>query len=163
MIFVGSVAMLMGAVDPLEGSVVILIGSALLALGTFLSQSERRFLSYRLLVFILIALGVGAMWGLTAGGGLGGSSGRSLWWGILILPYLVGWSMGIWGPGNQRWVWWLGMVVGLWYLTLGGMVLLHSSKPGSPGIVIVLGLIGATTIGGCLVRLRNRPSPSASP
>jgi hypothetical protein len=87
---VGSIAMLVGAVDPMEGSVVILPGSGLVALGTLLGQSERRLIAFRVWVFILIAIGVGALWGLSMVGGIGGSSGHSIWWGVLILPYLIG-------------------------------------------------------------------------
>ena len=92
---VGSIAMLLGAMDPMEGSAVILPGSGLVALGVVLGHSERRLIAYRLAVFILILLGVGAMWVLSWAGGFGGKSGRSMWWGVLILPYLIGWSMGI--------------------------------------------------------------------
>ena len=62
LIIVGSIAMLVGALDPMEGSVVILPGSGGVALGTFLGQSERRWIAYRVWVFILIAIGVGALW-----------------------------------------------------------------------------------------------------
>jgi hypothetical protein len=82
---------------------------------------------------------------------------------VLILPYLIGWSMGIWGPGSPRWLLWLGIVVGLWYLALLGMVLkspgrhhgamsaMQSAMP-----VIIIAAIGVLTIGGCISRLRNR-------
>ena len=151
--------MLVGAVDPMEGSVVILPGSGLVALGTFLGQSERRLIAYRVRVFILIAIGVGALWGLSWVGGFGGNSGRSMWWGVLILPYLIGWSMGIWGPGSPRWLLLLGIVVGLWYLVLVAMVLKGSG--GHRGAMsawpaIVIGAIGVLTIVGCINRLRNR-------
>ena len=67
------------------------------------------------------------------------------WWGVLILPYLIGWSMGIWGPGSPRWLLWLGIVVGLWYLRLAITV---------AGVVrIALGPISVLTIAGCIVRL----------
>src|ERR1035437_521846 len=89
LVIVGGIAMLVGALDPMEGSVVILPGSGLFALGTFLGQHERRLITYRVWVFILIAIGVGAMWGLSAIGGFGGTSGRSMWRGVLILPYLI--------------------------------------------------------------------------
>lgn len=87
--------MLIGALDPLEGSVVILAGSGLVALGTFFGQVRRQLLTYWISVFILIAVGVGAMFVLSAFGGIGGTSGHSMWWGVLILPYPVGWIMGI--------------------------------------------------------------------
>ncbi len=92
---VGFVALLLGAVDPLEGSIVILAGSVLLALGAQLGKSRHRiFLFWSL---ILVTLGVGAMFGLSAFGGIGGSSGRSYWWGLVILPYPAGWIMGLVG------------------------------------------------------------------
>ena len=159
MVVVGSIAMLVGAIDPMEGSLVILPGSGLVTLGTYLGQCERRLIAYRVWVFILIAFGVGAMWGLTMVGGFGGSSGRSNWWGVLILPYLIGWSVGIWGPGSSRWVLWLGIGVGLWYLTILAMVLKASARThGTMSVVpgIVMAVIGVLTIGGCIYRLRKR-------
>jgi hypothetical protein len=155
--------MLVGALDPMEGSVVILPGSGLVALGAFLGQNERRLIAFRVLVFILIAIGVGALWGLSWIGGIGGNSGRSMWWGVLILPYLIGWSIGIWGPGSPRWLLLLGIVVGLWYLTIMMMVLKgpvgqhgghHGAMSALPGIVI--GIIGVLTIAGCLTALLRR-------
>ena len=47
--------------------------------------------------FILIAVGVAAMFALSAVGGIGGKSGHSMWWGMLILPYPVGWLMALAG------------------------------------------------------------------
>jgi hypothetical protein len=138
----------------MEGSVVILIGSGLVALGTFFNRSERHLVCYRTLAFILIAVGVGAMFGLSAVGGFGGDSGLSMWWGLLILPYLIGWSMSVWGPGLPRWFWWLGIVVGLWYLALDMIVLSRPSHAGeTAALVITLGATGLMTVGGCMVRL----------
>jgi hypothetical protein len=87
--------MLIGAIDPLEGSFIILPGSGLVALGAFLGKSRYRKLL--LWAFILIAVGVGAMIGLSMFGGLGGNTGHSLWWGLVILPYPIGWIIGIIG------------------------------------------------------------------
>ena len=151
----GSIAMLVGALDPMEGSVIILPGSGLVALGTFLGQSERQWIAYRVGVFILIAIGVGAMWGLTIVGGFGGNSGRSMWWGMLILPYLIGWSMGIWGPGSPRWLLVLGIGVGLFYQAVLPMVLARGGKHAWVG-AIVISALGVLTIVGCISRLRNR-------
>jgi hypothetical protein len=95
LVIVGLLAMLVGAIDPLEGSFVILPGSAVVAVGAFLGKSR-----YRMLLswaFVLIAAGVGAMVVFTAMGGIGGHSGRSLWWGLFILPYPVGWIIGLVG------------------------------------------------------------------
>ena len=95
LVIVGGIAMVAGALDPLEGSVVILAGSALVTLGTYLGDTGRSLLVYWIWVLLLIAVGVGAMFGLSAMGGFGGTSGRSMWWGVPILPYPVGWIMGI--------------------------------------------------------------------
>ncbi|MGO8678337.1 MAG: hypothetical protein ACLQVX_21055 [Limisphaerales bacterium] len=159
LVLVGGIAMLVGALDPMEGAVVILPGSGLVALGSLVGQSDRRLLVFRVWVFILIALGVGAMWGLSMAGGLGGNSGRSIWWGVLILPYLIGWSIGIWGPGSPRWLLLAGMVVGLWYLVIMGIVL--KGPVGHRGATsdlpaVVIGFIGALTIAGCLIALLRR-------
>jgi len=95
LIAVGSIAVLVRALDPLEGSVVILPGSGIVTLGTFLSNSARRSIIYWTSIFLLISAGVGALFVLSALGGIGGTSGHSMWWGLLILPYPVGWVMGI--------------------------------------------------------------------
>jgi hypothetical protein len=158
LIVLGSVGMVVGAIDPMEGSVVILPGSLMVALGTFFNQSERHLFAYRAWVFILIAIGVGAMWGLSAVGGFGGKSGYSMWWGVLILPYLIGWSMGIWGPGSPRWLLVLGIGVGLWYLAILGLVLKLSWQRGGAMSALPAFIIAATgllTIGGCISRWRR--------
>jgi hypothetical protein len=90
---VGGLAMMLGTLDPMEGSLLIMPGSGLIALGMFLGKRERPTLLYWAWVFILIAVGVGALFGLSAIGGIGGRSGHSIWWGVLILPYPVGWLM----------------------------------------------------------------------
>jgi hypothetical protein len=156
LIIVGSIAMLGGALDPMEGSLVILSGSGLVALGTFFNQGERGFFAYRLLVFILIAIGVGAMWGLTSVGGFGGSSGRTIWWGALILPYLIGWSMGMWGPGSPRWLLLLGILVSLFYLAIFAIIMTHAGRQHQAAGAIILGTLGLVTIVGCSLRLARR-------
>jgi len=153
LIIIGSIAMLVGALDPMEGSLVILPGSGLFALGTFLGQNERRWIAYRVGVFILIAIGVGALWVLPS---FGGNSGRSMWWGLLILPYLIGWSMGVWGPGSPRWLLALGIAVGLFYLALTQLVMTRGGGQHRAVGAIVIGALGLLTIVGCIVRLRNR-------
>jgi hypothetical protein len=156
LIIVGGIAMLVGALDPIEGSIVILPGSGLFAFGALLGQHERRLIAYRVWVFILIAVGVGAMWwGLPAiRRGFVGASGLSMWWEVLILPYLIGWSMGIWGPGSPRWLLLLGIAVGLWYQAL--LALNLSYGRGGTEALLVVSAIGVLTIVGCIWRLRNR-------
>jgi hypothetical protein len=95
LVIAGLVAMLIGAIDPLEGSLVILPGTGLVALGARLGRSKHRKLLYWSLV--LVAAGFGALWGLSALGGIGGSSGRSKGWALVLLPYPVGWFMGVIG------------------------------------------------------------------
>ncbi len=115
LVIAGLVAMLLGALDPLEGSLVILPGSALVALGAILGRSaQRRLLGW---AFVLAAAGVGAMFALSAVGGVGGRSGHSMWWLLTTLPYPVGWIMGLWGV--------LAMVESGWHrrLLCGAMLL----------------------------------------
>ena len=90
---IGGIAMLVGTLDPLEGSLLILPGSGLVALGMFVGKKDRQTLFYWVWAFVLITVGVGAMFVLSAFGGIGGKSGHSMWWGISILPYPVGWLM----------------------------------------------------------------------
>ena len=97
LMIVGGIAMLLGTLDPMEGSLLILPGSGLVALGQFVGQAGRSILRYWVWVFILIAVGVAALFGLSAVGGIGGKSGHSMWWGVLLLPYPVGWIMALAG------------------------------------------------------------------
>jgi hypothetical protein len=89
----GVVALIIGLIDPLEGSIVIAAGSLLIALATYLTHDRHRKLF--LLSTILIAIGVSFLFYLSSLGGFGGSSKLSWWWGLLILPYPVGWIMAI--------------------------------------------------------------------
>jgi len=94
---IGGIAMLLGTLDPLEGSLLILPGSGLVALGVFLARKERRTIRYWAWAFVLIAVGVAALFALSAAGGIGGKSGHSMWWGVLMLSYPVGWLMALVG------------------------------------------------------------------
>jgi hypothetical protein len=99
LVILGLVLMVVGALDPLEGSVVILGGSALVAIGAFLSSTHRYAL--QLMALALTAVGVGALFGLSALGGVGGNTGRSYWWLLLCAPYPIGWLMGIIGAARK--------------------------------------------------------------
>jgi uncharacterized membrane protein YhdT len=165
LIVAGGIGMLVGAIDPLEGSLLILPGSGLFALGTYLGRAERRLIAYRVAVFILIAMGVAALWGLSAVGGFGGTSGRSVWWGLLTLPYVAGWLMVMWGPENPRWFSILGILVGLLYLALAGLLVLQL-QAGLEGwrhpTAVTIAAIGVAAIAGCIYRLIKRAKPLAS-
>lgn len=148
--------MFLGAINPVGGALVTLGGSLLIALAAFFAHAERRVVVYRLSVFVLIGVGSLALWALTPVGGFGGASGYSMWRGAAVVPILLGWSMGIWGPGSPRWLLWLGIVVGLWYLAI---LLITLRFPGRgmgalPGIV--LGITGIITIAGSIARLSRR-------
>ena len=95
LVIAGLVLMLIGALDPLEGSLVILPGSGMVVIGAYLGKSRHRTLL--LWGFALLAVGVGALWGSSALGGFGGSSGRSMWWALVLLPYPAGWIMSLVG------------------------------------------------------------------
>ncbi len=89
----GIVLLIIGVVDPLEGSVVILAGSLLIALTTYLAQ--KKYWEIFLLSFILITAGVFFMFYFSSLGGFGEKSMLSWWWGLLILPYPIGWIITI--------------------------------------------------------------------
>jgi hypothetical protein len=81
--------LVLGALDPMEGSVVIAAGAVLAACAGVLTGSRHRGLL--LPGAVLVSVGVAALWGLSALGGIGGTTGRSLWWALLLVPYPIGW------------------------------------------------------------------------
>jgi hypothetical protein len=95
----GLALMIIAALDPLEGSVVILAGSALVAAGAAFNGSG----GYRLQAIALAftAVGVTALFALSAMGGVGGNSGRSIWWLLLCVPYPIGWLLAIIGAARK--------------------------------------------------------------
>ncbi len=88
-LYAGLILMVVGLVDPLEGSVVIAVGTGLVALAAWLARSGHRRLAYG--GFLLLVVGVTALFVLSGFGGVGGSSGHSWWWLLTCLPYPVGW------------------------------------------------------------------------
>jgi len=89
----GIIAQLVGILDPLEGSVVVAAGSILVAISTFVTHDRHR--KMFLLSSIMILTGVAFMFYLSYLGGFGGKSTLSWWWGILILPYPIGWLISV--------------------------------------------------------------------
>ena len=89
----GVIALIVGAADPLEGAALILIGSGMVAFSTWLNRQAHRILVYRAWLFGMIAFGVSAMFVMSAMGGLGGKTGHSMWWALVLLPYPIGWLL----------------------------------------------------------------------
>ncbi len=104
-LFGGIFLMILGAVDPLEGSVLIVIGSFLTAFGAHRKLAPNRMFLWT--AFALVSIGVAAMFGLSFVGGIGGDAEYSMWWGLTIVPYPVGWAMmlaGTIGKTAFRWL-----------------------------------------------------------
>lgn len=95
LVIAGLISMVAGAIDPLEGCVVVLAGIAAAAIGAYLGQTHKRRFLYSGLAAVVC--GVTAMIILSELGGIGGRSGHSLWWGLLMVPYPVGWLLGLIG------------------------------------------------------------------
>lgn len=158
LLIAGYLAMLIGALDPMEGSLLILPGSGLVVLGSCYSGQPRRFVIYRMWLFLMILIGVTALWVISAHGGFGGDTGRSMWWTLIFVPYLAGWSLSIWGPGSPRWVVWSGIVVGIWYVMMMFLIIKMSYRGAGTAeeAMIFAGFIaaiGVITIVGCIYRL----------
>jgi hypothetical protein len=91
----GLAGLLIGAIDPLEGSMIVLLGTLLAACGAWTGRNPQR--HQLLLALACVAAGVAALWALSAVGGIGGPGGHSNWWGLLLLPYPIGWVMALVG------------------------------------------------------------------
>jgi hypothetical protein len=89
----GIIALIIGAMDPLESSVLVVLGSSMLGLSTYLKR-DRHWKAF-LISTLLIFTGVICMFYLSSLGGFGGKTTLSLWWGLLILPYPIGWLLSI--------------------------------------------------------------------
>jgi hypothetical protein len=82
--------LLLGALDPMEGSVLITVGSALLALQMHFTNDQRK----RLFITAsgMIISGVLFLFIFSSLGGFG-KGHLSWWWGLLVLPYPMGWMI----------------------------------------------------------------------
>ncbi|MDR7328591.1 hypothetical protein [Corynebacterium guangdongense] len=128
---VGTLGLVIGTIDPLEGSVLIVAGLILNTLAAWIASSRQRGLfTWALGVAVL---SVGALFGVSFLGGVGGDTGRSLWWLLpIVVPYVLGWGLGVIATvrlyrelaegarpsGRSRWVWPL-LVLGTAGLVLG--------------------------------------------
>lgn len=90
---IGIIAFLIGVLDPLEGSVIIAAGSFLITISTYLNRDKHWKLF--LASFIMITVGVFFMFYFSSLGGFGGTSRLSWWWGLLIIPYPLGWLLSL--------------------------------------------------------------------
>lgn len=99
LVVTGLVLMVGGALDLMEGSVVILVGIILVAAGAASSHSRYTRVMYWSAGFV--AFGVAALFYFSWLGGIGGASGRSGWLGLLILPYPIGWLLGLFGATRK--------------------------------------------------------------
>ena len=86
---VGVALFVIGTIDPLEGSVLIMAGTILLATLGFIDKKPNWKIFF--IAAILIIIGVFFLFYLSSLGGFGGSSTLSWWYGLLILPYPIGW------------------------------------------------------------------------
>ncbi len=89
LLIAGLIFMVAGVIDPLEGSIVVLAGSAIAAAGAYFGHLPRA--RGVIVAFFVMAIGVAALFGFSAAGGVGGNSGRSIWWIGTMLPYPFGW------------------------------------------------------------------------
>lgn len=96
LLIIGTLCLAVGTIDPLEGAVLIVGGVALIILAAFLGGSRsRRLLASSL---VLIGAGVAGMWIISGYGGVGGDTGRSMWWLVPILvPFVLGWLLAVVG------------------------------------------------------------------
>lgn len=90
---VGLIGLIASMLDPLEGSILAVASAVALAAGARIGHSRlRRPLDIAL---AMIILGVAVMFWFSALGGIGGDSGRSIWLGLFILPYPIGWVVAL--------------------------------------------------------------------
>ena len=85
---IGMIAMIAGVLDPLEGSMAIGAGIVLVTVMAFLMKDVFR--KQLLICGILILAGIAAMFYISSLGGLG-ENALPWKWGLLILPYPIGW------------------------------------------------------------------------
>ncbi len=89
---IGVVTFLLGILDPLEGSVVICFGAVLISISSFFKKET--FFKWFLIATLLVLFGVIALFVVSSFGGLG-KDALSPWWGLVLIPYPVGWIMGV--------------------------------------------------------------------
>lgn len=154
----GGLAVLIGGIDPLDGAIVVLAGTALLAAAAMIAPCDPAVRRVRGISLALALIGFAAIWTLTALGGVGGTTVRSFLWAFLGLPLIAAWTLSFWGHGAPRWMTWLGLLAGAWYLALP---LLAATKTRTNphilwSVLAAIGACGLVTLAGCVWRLRQR-------
>lgn len=162
MVFVGFAAIVMGAFDPLEGVFLIAPGSVILALAAFFGATRHRRVSY--VSIALIAAAFVSILGMSSLGGFGGNAPllHSNWWGLLLLPYPVGWIMGVAGGALVLTSlfngWWARIVAGGGVLVaavlLGRIASFRLVPLWLAALVVILGIVATTLV------YRSEKSPS---
>jgi len=89
---IGTVAFLLGVIDPLEGSIVISFGAILITIATYFRKEP--LFKWFLFATLLTLFGVIALFVVSSFGGLS-KENLSPWWGLVLIPYPVGWIMGV--------------------------------------------------------------------
>lgn len=157
---VGVVMMLVGAIDPIAAAPWLVTGAGLSALGGYWRPDPPPAgLRVRLVAWVLLAIGATAFWWLRHHGGLGGRSGRSLWWALVLLPYPAGWFLAVWAPGLPRWTALGGMLLGSFYLGLAVVVGVQSRRLAGAAVLLPLGAVIFT---GSLLRWRRGRAPRSA-
>jgi formylglycine-generating enzyme len=164
------------AIEPWDfGLILVLPGSGMVVLGALLGKGQRGMIRYWIWVFILIAFSVASVIALLALERVGGHTLRRLagWVEAMVLPYAVGWVMGLIGmivmfvryfnlkmkgriiipSGKRLWRFVLGCAVAGIIAGTGWMMLTRSSKaPSDPKVPSDMVLIpaGSFTMGDAL-------------
>lgn len=97
LIALGAFAMLIGALDPIEGVFIIFPGSILAAIGAWLTQTSGRRWFYGAEILILLAFAIILIIDRLGGFGPKAPTLDSNAWGLLLLPYPLGWLAGMIG------------------------------------------------------------------
>jgi hypothetical protein len=161
MTVIGGSGVFIGGLDPLEGSIAIAAGSVMLAVAARMDNGERRVRFARYALCAAVLFGAGALWTLSLRGGVGGDTGRPMGWLVLVLPMLAGWALSFLAPGAPRWLTWMGVMGGAWYLVLPALVAWKARTNPQISWPLLAGLsgLGAATIAGCSWRLWRTRQP----
>ena len=94
----GGIAIVAGAIDPIDGALLSVLGGGLFALGAYLGQAERRVIAYKVLAFIMMAIGFGVFWKLIVVEGM--RLGPSAWPNSRLFPPLPSYNVGLLPKGH---------------------------------------------------------------